>query len=257
MPPSNRHRFCLGHLLAHRRHSFPARTRARTWRESLAPSAKVPSRVEDHRYPSTSAGSRTRGPPVTGTPSTGRPAGDAALLLDPLIEQPQGGQLPLPLAAADPPTRLTSAPPGFPVQQVVRVCLVPVFPALPQEGEEQSVIPLRTPLCPLRQPCKPRPRQEPASTGSIRNSGSVRIGCRGSMSAALSRSSMSTSAQPPLTDASLSRPTMPRSSPLSALHTNANRATLRYPPTHHHVSWPPPKLLDDAGLDLFAHPLQP
>jgi hypothetical protein len=82
MPPSNRHRFCLGHLLAHRRHSFPDRTRARTWRESLAPSAKVPSRVEDHRYPSTSAGSRTRpGPPVTGTPSTGRPARDAALLL--------------------------------------------------------------------------------------------------------------------------------------------------------------------------------
>jgi hypothetical protein len=29
------------------------------------------------------------------------------------------------------------------------------------------------------------------------------------------------------------------------------------PPTHSDVSWPPPKLLDDAGLDMFAHPLQP
>lgn len=29
------------------------------------------------------------------------------------------------------------------------------------------------------------------------------------------------------------------------------------PPTHDDVSWPPPKLLDDAGLDMFAHPLQP
>lgn len=29
------------------------------------------------------------------------------------------------------------------------------------------------------------------------------------------------------------------------------------PPTADHVSWPPPNLLDDAALDMFAHPLQP
>jgi hypothetical protein len=29
------------------------------------------------------------------------------------------------------------------------------------------------------------------------------------------------------------------------------------PPTAHDVSWPPPELFDDAGLDRFAHPLQP
>ncbi len=29
------------------------------------------------------------------------------------------------------------------------------------------------------------------------------------------------------------------------------------PPTGHDVNWPPPELLDDAGLDRFAHPLQP
>ena len=29
------------------------------------------------------------------------------------------------------------------------------------------------------------------------------------------------------------------------------------PPAGHDVSWPPPELLDDAGLDRFAHPLQP
>jgi hypothetical protein len=29
------------------------------------------------------------------------------------------------------------------------------------------------------------------------------------------------------------------------------------PPTQRDVSWPPPQPLDDAGLDRFAHPLQP
>jgi hypothetical protein len=29
------------------------------------------------------------------------------------------------------------------------------------------------------------------------------------------------------------------------------------PPAGHDVNWPPPQLLDDAGLDRFAHPLQP
>jgi hypothetical protein len=30
-----------------------------------------------------------------------------------------------------------------------------------------------------------------------------------------------------------------------------------YPPTGSTVNWPPPQALDDAGLDQFAHPLQP
>jgi hypothetical protein len=91
-----------------------------------------------------------------------RAARDVAFLFRPLIQQPQGGQLPLPLAAADPPPRLlTAAPPGFPVQQVVRVRLVPVFPALPQEGEEQPVILGVGLVCTLRQPREPRPREEP------------------------------------------------------------------------------------------------
>ena len=30
-----------------------------------------------------------------------------------------------------------------------------------------------------------------------------------------------------------------------------------YPSTGSAISWPPPEALDDAGLDRFAHPLQP
>src|SRR5437764_14899957 len=45
---------------------------------------------------------------------------------------PEGRQLTLPLAATDPPAGLLlAAPPGFPVQQVVRVGLVPVPAPLP------------------------------------------------------------------------------------------------------------------------------
>ena len=86
-----------------------------------------------------------------------RAARDMAFLFGPLIQQPQRGQLPLPLATADPPARLLATPPPrFPVQQVVPVRLVPVFPALPQEGEEQPVVlGVRFP-CPLREPREPR-----------------------------------------------------------------------------------------------------
>jgi len=64
-----------------------------------------------------------------------RAARDVLLFLGPLVDQPQGRQLALPLAAADPSAPLAAPPPGFPVQQVVGAGLVPVPAALPQEGE--------------------------------------------------------------------------------------------------------------------------
>jgi hypothetical protein len=40
-------------------------------------------------------------------------------------------------------------------------------------------------------------------------------------------------------------------------HTHAGDYLVINPPPGHDVNWPPPQLLDDAGLGRFAHPLQP
>ena len=46
-------------------------------------------------------------------------------------------------------------------------------------------------------------------------------------------------------------------SPAASPRPHANSYLVLSPPTGYEVSWPPPEPLDDAGLDRFAHPLQP
>ncbi len=46
-------------------------------------------------------------------------------------------------------------------------------------------------------------------------------------------------------------------SPAAPPHPHGGDYLVINPPTGHDVNWPPPQLLDDAGLDRFAHPLQP
>jgi hypothetical protein len=45
--------------------------------------------------------------------------------------------------------------------------------------------------------------------------------------------------------------------PAASPHPHGSNCYVINPPTGQDVSWPPPELLDDAGLDRFAHPLQP
>ncbi|HEY1915847.1 MAG TPA: hypothetical protein VGH27_09755 [Streptosporangiaceae bacterium] len=46
-------------------------------------------------------------------------------------------------------------------------------------------------------------------------------------------------------------------SPAASQHPHGRNYFAIHPPTGHDINWPPPELLDDAGLDEFAHPLQP
>lgn len=46
-------------------------------------------------------------------------------------------------------------------------------------------------------------------------------------------------------------------SPAAPPHPHGNDYLVINPSTGRDVSWPPPQLLDDEGLDRFAHPLQP
>lgn len=46
-------------------------------------------------------------------------------------------------------------------------------------------------------------------------------------------------------------------SPATSPHPHGRNYFVMNPPAGKDVSWPPPELLDDAGLNRFAHPLQP
>ena len=79
--------------------------------------------------------------PVAHRPDRHRAGGHVTLAGRPLVQPAQRGQLPVPLRPADPGHVARRAPaPVLEVQQVVSGRRVPVFPALPQEIEEHTVV---------------------------------------------------------------------------------------------------------------------